>query len=64
MLTKGKIYYWAREGKHVVFTGYDESGLAQVTDGTDTDYVCTEDQLQPLQKNVKMTIEEIIQREG
>jgi len=64
MLQKGKIYYWAREGKHVVFTGYDESGLANVTDGTDTDYVCTEDQLEPLTKQVKLTAEEILQREG
>lgn len=64
MLKKGMVYYWVREGKHVIFTGYDESGLANVTDGNEIDYVCTEDQLEPLTKQANMMPAEIVQREA
>ena len=63
MLTKGTVYHWTREGKHVIFMGYDESGLAMVSDGK-TDYVCQEEQLEPIKKQVKMTAQEILDRDG
>jgi len=58
------VYYLPREGKRVALIGYDDAGLAIVLDGDGIEYVCHYEDLKPVTVDVKMTIDEALQREG